>query len=431
MRRPSPAARAALAALAALLAVPAAPAADWSFDPSVVLGVQYNDNVLYVTNTETESVESLGDWIGVLSVALPVTATTPRSSTTFSFTPTRYQYDGKSYEGPNTPPGGADLSDLSYTDYGASLGWTFNQSTRTTWEATGAGTRTQRQSVTFDNVQQDLFVLPPTTTTSWSGSGTGTFRLSERAAWIVGLGSTGTRYESNRFVTTSPDGEGEQALVVSNTMTTSLGLASETRLSPQSQLRVGYIGQYIDNGSLGSDLVQNLGGAYIYGNAAEGWQFLARVGAGWLQTADLGEARTERVDEVRPVFLFSASRQVMNRALVEAGVSQEFTGSNGVEGTALVLGAYTALRVPIRQQSRFGVALRYSDRDPVQETFAGSTTFGVSGEYVAGLSRHWGLGFGVQFYDQTTNETADTTTFVPDGNYAIYSAVVSWNPTAR
>jgi hypothetical protein len=364
----------------------------------------------------------------VLSVALPVTATTPRSSTRFSFTPTRYQYDNKSYTGPDTSEGGADLSDLSSTDYTASLGWTFDQSTRTAWEATAAGTRSERQSVTFDNVRQDLFVLPPTTTTTWSATGTGTFRTSERWAWIVGLGSTGTRYESNRFVTTVPGESSAQVITVSDTMTTNLGLASETRLSPKSQLRIGYIGQYIDNGEYGSDLVQNLGGAYVYGNAAEGWEFFARLGAGWLQTADLGVGRTERVDEVKPVFLLSASRQVLNRALVEAGVLQEFTGSNGVEGTALVLGAYTALRVPIKQASEFGLALRYSDRDPVQDTFPDSRTFGGGASYVAGLSRHWGLGLGVQYYDQTT---ADATEFVPDGTYSIYSAFVTWNPTAR
>ncbi len=162
-----------------------APAADWSFDPSVVLGVQYNDNVLLVTDVESGSVQTLGDWIGILSVALPVTATTPRSSTNLTFTPTRYQYDDKTYTGPNTPEGGASLSDLSYTDYTASLGWTFTQSTRTSWEVTGSGTRTQRQGVSYDNIQQDLFVLPPTTTTSWTAWGSGTFRLSERAAWIV------------------------------------------------------------------------------------------------------------------------------------------------------------------------------------------------------------------------------------------------------
>jgi hypothetical protein len=428
MRRRSPAARAALAALAALLAAPAAPAADWTFDPSVVLGIQYNDNVSLVT-LEPGSSFAVGDWIGVLSVALPVTATTPRSSTSFTFTPTRYQYDDKAVPGSSSDS--ADLSSLSYTDYNASLGWTFNQSTRTTWEATGAGTRTERQGVTFDNVQQDLFVLPPTKTISWSASGTGTFRLSERAAWLVGLGSTGTRYEINRFVTTSPDGEGEQVLVLSDTMTTSLALASETRLSPKSQLRIGYIGQYIDNGEFGSDLVQNLGGAYIYGNAVEGWEFTGRAGAAWLKTADLGTLGTERVDELRPVFQISASRQVLNRSLVEMGVLQEFTGSNGVEGTALTFGAYAALRVPIRQASRFGLALRYSDRDPVLDTFPTTKTLGASAEFVAGLSRHWGLGFGVQYYDQTTNDTADTTAYVPDGTYAIYSAVVSWNPTAR
>ena len=76
-------------------------------------------------------------------------------------------------------------------------------------------------------------------------------------------------------------------------MTTTLGLASETRLSPKSQLRIGYIGQYIDNNSLGSDLVQNLGGAYVYGNAVEGWEFTARAGAGWLKTVDL-PARGDR-----------------------------------------------------------------------------------------------------------------------------------------
>ena len=428
----------ALVALAALLAAPAAPAADWSFDPSVVLGVQYNDNVLLVTPVDDSSY-TVGDWIGVLSVALPVTATTPRSSTSFTLTPTRYQYDNKSV--PDAPDGPADLSDLSYTDYTASLGWTFNQSTRTTWEVTGAGARSDRQGVSYDNVQQDLFVLPPTTTTSWGAMGSGTFRLSERAAWIVRLGTSGTHYASNRFVGT----EG-QPVTVDDSMTTALGLASETRLSPKSQLRVGYIGQYIDNKSLGSDLVQNLGGAYIYGNAAEGWEFTGRLGVAWLKTADLPdwepdpdpepdpddpELPPEREEEFRPVFQISAVRQVLTRSQVEMGVLQEFTGSNGVEGTALTLGAYAALRVPIRQASRFGLAVRYSDRDPVRDTFPSTTTLGGSAEFVAGLSRHWGLGFGVQYYDQTTNETDETTAYVPDGQYAIYSAVVSWNPTAR
>jgi hypothetical protein len=421
------AALAVLAALAALLAAPAARAADWSFDPSVVAGIQYNDNVFYVTDTQSGNLEPLGDWIGVLSVALPVTATTPRSSTSFSFTPTRYQYDDKTYAGPNTPEGGADLSDLSYTDYTASLGWRFDQSTRTAWEITGSGARSQRQGVSYDNVQQDLFVLPPTTTTSWSASGSGTFRLSERAAWIVRLGSTGTRY--NRDLPATP------VYTVDNSMTTTFGLASETRLSPKSQLRIGYIGQYIDNSSLGSDLVQNLGGAYIYGNAVEGWEFTARAGAGWLKTVDLPAPETgaqrDAVNEIKPVFQFSASRQVLTRSLVEMGVLQEFTGSNGVEGTALVLGAYAALRVPIRQYSRFGLALRYSDRSPVSDTFPDTETLGASAEYVAGLSQHWALGFGVQYYDQAVNQTPDTTSFVFDGTYAIYSAVVSWNPTAR
>lgn len=402
------------------------PAADWSFDPSVVLGVQYNDNVLLVTDVESGSVQTLGDWIGILSVALPVTATTPRSSTNLTFTPTRYQYDDKTYTGPNTPEGGASLSDLSYTDYTASLGWTFTQSTRTSWEVTGSGTRTQRQGVSYDNIQQDLFVLPPTTTTSWTAWGSGTFRLSERAAWIVRVGSTGTRYQDNLAV-----GTGDQPITVADTTTTVLGLASETRLTPRSQLRFGYIGQYIDNGSLGSDLVQNLGGAYIYGNVAEGWEFTGRAGVAHLQTADLGTRSTGRVDEFRPVYQLSATRRVLGRSEVDLGVIQEFTGSSGVEGTALVLAAYAGLRLPIRQASRFGLALRYSDREPVLDAFPPSKTLGGSAEFVAGLSRHWGLGFGVQYYDQTTSDTADSTQFVPEGTYAIYSAVVSWNPTAR
>jgi hypothetical protein len=433
MRRRSPAARAALAALAALLVVPAAPAADWSFDPSVVLGVQYNDNVLLITDLEQETVEPLGDWIGVLSVALPVTATTARSSTTFTLTPTRYQYGSKEYQGPQSTFEGDNLSELSYTDYTASLSWSFTQSQRTDWTATASGNRSERPGVTYDNVRQDLFVLPPTTTTSWSAAGTGTFRLSERAAWIVGLGSTGTLYGSNRFV--GPD---DQPIRVDNTMTTSVGLAAETRLSPRSQLRIGYIGQYIDSNEAGSDLVQNLGGSYLYGDASDGWQFTCRLGVAWLQTAELpywdresDEPPPEDADEFRPVFLFSASRQIINRTTVEAGISQEFTGTNGVEGTALTLGAYAALRAPIRLYSRFGLALRYSDRDPVRDTYPTSRTLGASAEYVAGLSRHWGLGFGVQFYNQATGDTAGTTNFVPDGNYGLYSAVVSWNPTAR
>ncbi|MCU0254275.1 MAG: hypothetical protein MUE47_07010, partial [Acidobacteria bacterium] len=382
---------------------------------------------------EQETVEPIGDWIGVLSVALPVTATTPRSSTSFTFTPTRYQYASKEYSGPASSFDGANLSDLSFTDYTANLSWNFTQSPRTGWTATASAGRSERPGVTYDNVRQDLFLLPPTVTTSWSATGTGTFRFSERAAWIVGLGSTGTRYQSNRFV-----GSEGQPIRVDNSMTTSLGLASETRLTPLSQLRIGYVGQYIDNGGLGSDLVQNLGGAYLYGDASQGWQFTGRVGVAWLKTANLpvqdtlpGEPPPQRVDEFRPVFLISASRQIVRRTTVEAGIEQQFTGSNGVEGTALTFAAYTALRAPIRQYSRFGLALRYSDRDPVQEGFATSRTMGASAEYVAGLSRHWGLGFGVQFYNQRTGDTAGTADFVPDGNYALYSAVVSWNPTAR
>lgn len=428
-----------LAALVALLAVPAAPAADWSFDPSVVLGVEYNDNVLLVTPAQGSSY-MVGDWIGILSVALPVTATTPRSSTSFTFTPTRYQYDNKTYEGPNTPEGGADLSDLSYTDYAASLGWTFDQSTRTAWELTGAGNRSERPSVTYDNVQQDLFLLPPTTTTSWSAAGSGTFRLSERAAWIVRLESSGRSYDSNRFITVGTDGEGtdEPAITVDNTMTTVLGVALETRLSPKSQLRIGGVGQYIDNGAFGSDLVQNLGGAYIYGNPDEGWEFTGRAGAAWIRTAELPawdprseEPPPESVDEIRPVLRISAVRRVLTRSQVEMGVFQEFSGSSGVEGTALTLGAYAALRVPIKQASRFGLAARYSDRDPVRDNFPASQTLGGSAEYVAGLSRHWGLGFGVQYYDQMADETDESTAYVPNGTYAIYSAVVRWDPTAR
>lgn len=416
-------------ALAALVAAGGpVPAADWSFDPSVVLGIQYNDNVFYVTDPERDTLEPLGDWIGVLSVALPVTATTPRSSTSFTFTPTRYQYASKEYTGPNSTGDGDDLSELSYTDYAASLGWTFEQSSRTSWGVTASGGRSERQGVSYDNVQQDLFVLPPTTTTSWGATGSGTFRLSERAAWIVQLGSTGTRYDRD-----DPVAAGLYS--IDDSMTTSLGLASETRLSPRSRLRVGYIGQYIDNDSLGTDLVQNLGGAYIYGNAVEGWEFTGRAGAAWLKTVDLPAPETgidrEPVDEINPVFQFSVARQVLTRALVEAGVLQEYTGSNGVEGTALVLGAYTALRVPIGQYSRFGLALRYSDRDPVRATFPGTQTLGASAEYVAGLSRHWALGFGVQYYDQAVDETEDATAAVFDGEYAIYSAVVSWNPTSR
>ena len=426
MTRHPPAARAALAALAALLAAPAVPAADWSFDPSVVLGIQYSDNVLLVTDPRLESPETLGDWIGVLSVALPITATTPRSSTNFSFTPTRYQYASKTYTGPDTPEGGADLSDLSYTAYAASLGWTFNQSTRTSWELTGSGGRANQQYVSYDTVQRDLFVLPPTTTASWGATGAGTFRFAERTALIVRLGSSGTRYDSNRFVGTE-----DQPISVEDSMTTVLGLAHETRVSPTSLVRAGYIGQYIDNGSLGSDLVHNLGGAYSYGDATQGWEFSSRAGAAWLKTQDLGTRDVEPVDEIRPVFEVTVSRQVLGRSLVQAGAVQEFTGSNGVEGTALTFGAYTALRVPIRQRSHFGLALRYSDREPVLDTFPTTKTFGGSAEFVAGLSRHWGLGFGAQYYDQTSSQTEDATEFVPDGSYAIYSAVVSWNPTAR
>ena len=100
---------------------------------------------------------------------------------------------------------------------------------------------------------------------------------------------------------------------------------------------------------------------------------------------------------------------MLTRSLVEMGALQEFTGSNGVEGTALVLGAYAALRVPVQQYSRFGLAARYSDRDPVRDTFPATQTLGASAEYVAGLSRHWALGFGVQYYDQRRRTRRTTT----------------------
>ncbi len=287
MTRRAQAALAALAMLAALVAAPAARAADWSFDPSFVLGVQYNTNVLLAGD------QKLGDTIGVFSVALPFTATTPRSSTSFSFMPTWYEYASKAYTGPGAgaEPGGANLSDLSYGSYGATLAWSFTQSQRTSWQASASGARTDRQTVSFDNVRQDLVVLPPTTTTSWAASGTGTFRLSERASWIVNLGTAGTFYDSNRFVG-GPDSGGDgtgAVIVVDNTMTTSLGLASEARLSPSSRLQVGYLGQYIDNGGFGSDLVQNLWGGYLHGEATEGWQFTGRAGVAWLQSADRGD----------------------------------------------------------------------------------------------------------------------------------------------
>ncbi len=125
--------------------------------------------------------------------------------------------------------------------------------------------------------------------------------------------------------------------------------------------------------------------------------------------------------------------------MVNIGASQEFTGSNGLEGTSLVLGAYTGLRVPIKEYSRFGLAVRYSDRKPINsELYPDTQTFGGSAEYVVGLSPRWALGFGAQYYDQTgggrvTTDPTDPNAeaFVPDGQYTIFSAVVSWSPNNR
>ncbi len=390
-----------LLVLGLVTAAPAAVAAEWEFDPVLFLGAQYNTNVILVGD------QRVGDYIGVIAVDLPLTATTPRSSTTIAFTPTYYRYD--------------EYSDLSYASYAGRLGWTLNKSQRTTWEANASATRGDRQTVSYDNLQQDFLVLPPTTSTSWGAGLRGTFWTSERHGWLADLAATGTRYES-----ASIDAETDIFRVTNSTTTTGT-IAYQWRISPLSQLETGYVGQYIDNNQFGTDYVHNLGAGYVYGNATEGWQFTGRVGAALLQQVDTGEFREEEDDIVEPVFSVSAQRQVIGRALVEIGARQDFTGANGLEGTSLVLAGYVGLRVPIRQYSRFGIAARYSDRNPIASGAADTETIGGNADLVIGFSPRWSLGFGIQYYDQTAS-SADPAL---DGTYAVYTAGLRWLPTAR
>lgn len=401
---------AAALSVAVFAASPCGLAADWDFQPTVTLGAQHWDNILL----QTEAGSAAGsDTAGVVTLSLPLVGITPRSRTTFSWTPTYSRYREQT-----------GLDTFAYT---AGLAWSFQASRRVAWTANAYSSRSDRLTLDYANPANTALGLPRQRVTVASADLGATSQLSNRTSLRVDVFGTMTQYQglvvgSGETLRATPDPK-EVGLLVG--LTRSLG--------PLSSGGVTYRGSHFDEGFYGTRNVHRLLLSWTYG-AAERLQWVVTAGAAHVQVVDEGDIPDQSSSTVFSGGL-SAHGRVGLRGQLTAGVARDAQPAAGLVGPSVGESAYLAWGYPVGRFSTLQVVGRYARLTPLEgsgtsETLrpvaADTKSRGLRVEYAQALGPHWFVVVGGEKVRQTSDVAA-----VLDLDYTVYNLGLRWAPLAR
>jgi hypothetical protein len=409
----------ATAVVAALAAAPAG-AADWSFDPAVEIGAERSDN-LNRAGGGAELPE--GEWATAYtgSVTLALSATSPRSSTSFSYRPFFERYD--------------EYSELDNTSHDVSFSWSWTASRRTTWDATLGWSRRERQRLLFDEPDLDQVALPRTRNDALRGAFGTSVRAGRHSDVSFRLSHTANSYDAD---TVTVD---ERALRLDDSSSTNLSADFGYRLSERKSLGVVASAGRNDSGFRGEVDTYSLQGSYEWTGRSEVTVGL-RLGATTTSVQDPG---VDAEGDPLPAYDESAALtggidvngRVSRYVTLNGGVSRDVTTGTGVSGAVESLSVFAACNWQLRRYSSLRFSGRYAQRDDldreaeasaaVVSTAADTTSYRA--EWRAAVSPSWQLVLSAERFDQSTDEVLDTAEAeLLTLDYTIYGLSIRWAP---
>jgi len=386
-------------------------AAEWRFDPVVSLAFENTDNVALVAGPAGAPGREAADLLSV-ELLLPLAARGPKDELELSYRPIRERYRGLA---------SIPASSLDNTAHYVAFGWTREASPRTRWELRTGWSRADRARLAFDAPQADFVALPRTSIETVSAS----LRLRRRTSPLGQL-EAGLSYHTTGFGDPSLGAPGVGTLTVTDSRSFGIDGAYEFAAGHATQLRFGYRGDRISEGTRGEVDVHRV---------FFGW----RAGSADRRSLDvvLGVTRTNVIrtapglnDRTGFVGTVTAKTRLARSGRFEVGVTRDVGGSGGTSGPVESTSAHAGLSVPTGRWSAVSFAAHWADRSPLGDdlsTAPPTRTRVVRGEWAAAVHRTVALVLSAEQVRQVTDAQA-----VPLAvDYRLLGLGVRWTPTAE
>jgi hypothetical protein len=352
------------------------------------------------------------------SVTLALSATTPRSETTFSYRPFIERYD--------------EYSQLDNTSHDLSLGWSWTASRRTEVDATVGWSQRERQRLLFDEPDLDLVALPRTRFESLRGTFGTRVRSGRHGEIRFQLRHTSSSYDDEAVASDA------DLLRLTDSSSTGGQVSFDYLLSARKRLGLSVGADRADSGFRGELDTYRASGTYGWTGRGELTVNL-RLGAAWTSVRDpgvdpSGDPLPEYDDQTALVGGIDVSGRVSRYVTLTAGVDRDITAGSGVSGAVESLSGFAACDIQLRRYSRLLLTGRYAQRDEVDRVEAAPSADGRAAdtssfraEWRAALSRSWQLVLSAERFDQDSDSQDEDILTV---DYTIYSASVRWAPAA-
>ncbi len=384
--------------LVLLAGTAAAGAAGWTIEP-----------VLTVTGEHTDNVRTIGaggasDTIVSTALLLPLRRETPRTTLELSWQPSRETYN--------------DYGALDNTAHTVRLAWRHEPTRRTTWNLSAGWDRRERARVRYDDVADDLVVLPHTRVDTLSGRLEGRFTLAPRSRLTTAATWRDTSYDEPRV-----PAAGGLPVRLADSTDTALSVGFERDVGRRTALRVRWQGSRIDEGFRGEWDVHRALVGLVLGHA-ERLQWTLEAGAAWTDVRDPGETGADD-SPTWGVGTIGIRGPVGRRSgTLVAGAGVDVAGSGGTSGVSRSTFGYVGWRMPVGRWSQVEIVGRYAERDPLDPAYVRTITRSWRAEWRASFSPRFALVFAGEILNQSASGTvlaADTTT---------WSIGMRWDPLA-
>ncbi len=396
---------------------PAALAAEWRFEPVLTALIEYNNDPLIVEDPDAPDAPSevegrRADESVSLDAVLTLTRRTPRSGLTLVGNPRFEKYN--------------EQEQLDNVQWFASVGWDWDQSERTRYDALVGYTHWERARFDFT----DPGILQPTVggRTSYdtlAGRAGAYTEFGPRTRGNLGASYTSTSYESFEVNLGDTDGDGTDDLVpVEDSASLDLFAGLGYSLSPLSSAGIEVRASQLDEGLYGTRDVLRGVLSYRYGTA-DRWSIDLRGGYASSKADELGDFGSAE-DASEGIGSLAYTRRVGHRpgGSFGFGASRDLTGSGGVLGLSLTHSAYASLTLPVAQFSSLRFVLNASRFEPIASTLATEATdsFGGRAEYALAFGPHWSAVASAEYQNQESAFSALTL------DYYIVGVGVRWAP---
>jgi hypothetical protein len=405
----------------------AAPAADWAFDPVLTLQARHTDNPQQVEADTTE-----GDDLVSADLSLVLAATTPRSSSTFTYQPSYDWYQ--------------DNDALNAYAHFFGIAWYFTPTTRTRWDLTAGWTLTERPRVYSGTIDRPELFLPDQQRDTLFARAAVAVALSPRTSLNLALGAQRSDLDSVLLPVVEEDADGDgtpdgvtQADAGPNqSKQVDLSAGLSRTLSPLSSAGLELRASRIDEGFYGVRDVMRALLSYGRGTAE---RFRVTLTGGAAKTtiqdepvvpAGLPEDAIVDTNQEPTTFVGSvvATGRVGLRGTVSAGLVRDVSSSSGLTGASIADAVFADYSHTVGRFSTFALRGRYSRFEPLRlegTTTSQTKSHGATAEYGWAMSPRWFLVLAAEWIGQSGGDELGA----PALDYGILSAGLRWAPTAR